>query len=230
MLTSASRTGLLSGLALFALSLLPAEEKITFTELPVEGGKVYKECTVIETDAEGFLIRHAGGVSRISFFDVDEKIQEQFNFDPVEALRIYKIRQEVERARRKQLLLEAEKMKAAIARENARIEREEIARKEWPPVLAQVVHRSDAGLFVNAQRIEFVPTKTISTLGFELDGPPKRVLKPFSRTLIFLEGAKLANEGDKEWRGYVDPVSLKNTSHPQFPHKSVPVHLAVPPQ
>jgi len=222
-------------IALFCCSsILPAlfaeEASIEFEELQVEGGKVYRDCKVTASDAEGFLIRHSGGMARISFFDVGKEIQEQFDFDPVEALRIYKTRLEEERMRRKQLLLETEKQKAAIARRDAIREQERIAREEWIPVQAEIIDQTETGLFVNAQRITFVPTKVKSTLGFERDGPPKRILKPFSSGTIFLEKAKMSDSVEGKWLGYVHPQSAKGTSHPKFPKKTVPVHLAVPRQ
>jgi hypothetical protein len=205
-----------------------AEDELHFPELRLKSGPTYKNCTVTRTDPEGFLIRHEGGMARISFFDVEEEILKNFQFDPVEALKVYEMEQEKQRRLRKQAVFEVEKQKAKVAIEREQEALEKIARKTWTPIIGKVAHEIESGIFVHAKEVKFVPTTELSTLGFERPGPPKRILKPFSKDLIFLPIPRSQNEKNPEWHGYIKPHSIKRVAHPRFPEKTVPVHLAVP--
>ncbi|MEX2579671.1 MAG: hypothetical protein WD342_11490 [Verrucomicrobiales bacterium] len=199
-----------------------------FEVLESGDGTLLEDCRVMRVETDGLVLQHREGVAHVSFFDLPREVQERYDFDPVEALRAYKERTATERERRQRALLATEKRKAAEQRAAAEKERYEMARREWMPAEATIVETKDDGSYAKARRITLVPTKTVSTLGFEREGPPKRVLKSFGAGTVFLKlSAPAANPGAR-WRGYIDPVSRGTVVDPASGLETVPVHHAVP--
>lgn len=201
--------------------------KADFATLERKDGTVLHECFISRVETDGLVLRHRDGVAHVSFFDLPTEVQQQYDFDPVAALKEYKERIAIDRERRKKMVLEAEKHKAAEVRALAERELYEIAKRDWMPAEATVVAKRETGFYARAKKVVLVPTKIISKLGFENDGPPKRKLERFGPSIIFLkESAPNVAVGGK-WRGYIDPVSLETREFPPAGPGKVPVHKAV---
>jgi len=211
------------------LSVAEGEEPPDFARLTVGDDTVYRDCHVVRAESDALVIRHDRGVARVSLFDLPSDIQEKYEFDPVTAMAQYKRDLERQRVLKKTLLHEAEKAKAAEAARQAeeRLQRE--AEQTWVPAEGRILLRRPDGLFVAAQRIVMVPTKTKSTLGLPIDGPPRRELAPFSSEsgTVFLAGATPL-EGHPYWQGYIEPFSSgQRTLRIRATARPVPVHRAV---
>ena len=205
----------------------PAEEP-DFGELKTTDGTILRDCRVKRVNADGLVLEHSKGVSHVSFFDLPFKIQEQYDFDPVAALGEYNTRIAAERARRKEMVLQAEEQKAEAIRIAATDERYEIAKSEWVPAEGKILLKRDGGFFIQANRIVMVPTKVVSKLGFESEGPPERKLSRFGPGLIFLKIEKDAVvESGEVWQGYIDPVTVQTTHFPPTGAHNIPIHRAI---
>jgi len=201
--------------------------KADFATLETKDGTVLHKCFVSRVETDGLVVRHSGGVAHVSFFDLPPDIQKKYDFDPVTALKDYKSRIAIDRSRRKQMLLETEKQKAAEVRVLAELELYEIAKREWIPAEATIIAKREKGFFARARKIVLVPTKVISKLGFENDGPPKRELRQFGPGIIFLKQTAPGAVPGGKWQGYIDPVSLETRDFPPAGPGKVPVHNAV---
>lgn len=206
------------------------EPEPDFAKLETLAGEAYLDCHLVRSDAEGLLIRHRGGMARISFFDLPAEIRDRFEFDPVTALRLYRERQAEERSARKERLIAAERYRAGIAEKKALEDRRDRARSEWIPVEASILRLVEDGLLLRADRIVFEPTTETSTLGFERPGPPRKVLRAFAPEIILIDLSPFPQPDPSEasWKGYVEPqsrdsVSVAGRSEP------VPRHRATPP-
>lgn len=200
-------------------------DKADFAELKTTDGTTLLDCRVKRVDADGLVVEHSKGVSHLSFFDLPTQIQKQYDFDPVAALEEYNTRIAAERMRRKEMLLEVEKQKAEAIRIAARDERYEIAKAEWIPAEGKIALKRDDGFFLSAKRIVMVPTKVISKLGFENEGPPKRELHRFGFVYLAVENDDVVS--GITWQGYIDPVTVRTTHFPPTGERDVPIHRAV---
>ncbi|NRB76284.1 MAG: hypothetical protein HRU46_18135 [Verrucomicrobiales bacterium] len=233
-MSSSSSIAICLAIPFFAWTLIsPADEKQSgpakpdFETLETRKGEVFHNCSVSRVEADGLVIKHDGGMARVSLFDLNSSIQARYDFDPIEAMDAYKRDQVAERARRKQILLETEKFKAAQERKAAQEQLYLVAENEWIPCEGTVLSHTSDGIVTDLYQISLVPTTEISTLGFEREGPPKRQLNKFSAGSIFLRhvGQGLAI-GDK-WRGYVDPAPYQQPLGPKQEKQKHPVHRAV---
>ncbi len=202
-------------------------DKVDFAELKTKEGTLLRDCRVKRVNADGLVVEHSKGVSHLSFFDLPSEIQERYDFDPVAALEEYRTRIAAERDRRKGMVLEAERQKAEAIRIAARDERYEIAKAEWIPAEGKIIQKQDDGFFIQAKSIVMVPTKVISKLGFENEGPPKRELYRFGPGLVYLRVEKGDVISGKTWQGYIDPGTVQTTRFPRTGATDIPVHRAI---
>lgn len=199
-----------------------AGEAGKLAEIRTIQGAVYSDCQVLRVETDALLIRHRNGMAKVSFFDLDTDLRKRYGFDPVAGMKKRRTDLEQQRERRWEQFWEREKWESE---KKSRQELEDFqakARREWMPITARVLRRTDRGAFVQASRITFVPTKTKSTLGFEIDGPPKKQLVPFKPDVIFIEATGIDGEF---WQGYLDPVTRESISNGH--DESIPVHRAV---
>ena len=195
--------------------------------LETKKGIVYHNCYVSRVEIDGIVIKHDGGMARISLFDLHASIQDYFNFDPVAAMAAYKRDKEVDRKLRKQVLLETEKFKAAEKRRAAQKELESLAVKNWIPAEGTIVKKTKEGIELPLYRIVLVPTEEISTLGLKREGPPKRQLHKFNaENVILMHVGEDQSIGDK-WQGYVDPAPYRQPLAPYPKKQNIPVHRAI---
>jgi len=201
--------------------------KPDFEILETKKGEIFRNCFVSRVEKDGLIIKHDGGMARVSLFDLAPAIQGKFNFDPIEAMEAYKRDQALEREQRKQILLETEKYKAAEQRKAAQEALYLIAENEWPPAEGIILTKTAEGIVVDLYRISLIPTKEISTLGFEREGPPKRQLNKFSAGNVFLRHVGQDQAIGDKWRGYVDPAPYQQPLGPKTTEQTYPVHRAV---
>lgn len=204
-----------------------AESPPDYPVLETKDGKQYNDCYILESDQESLLVKHRGGIARVSLFDLDAEIQAKYEFDPIEALKVYKDRLEAERERRKSRLLEAEKFKAEQDRLETIDRKYETAELDWTPVEAKVLRTTESGAFVKARKVVFEPRFKKSTLGFTVPDTPERKLVPFGKEKIFLEFLDQIPPRGKTWKGYVNPASLEMKVDPANRKRTVPVHEAI---
>ncbi len=202
-----------------------ATDPVDYLELQVGDDKILRNCRVTRKEADALIIAHSGGIARVSLFDVNPEIQKDYDFDPIAALDKYKKDQLVLSKMRKDRFLKAEKYKALEAAKADKERAYEAATKEWIPATGVVEKVNRKGVFVSAAKITFVPTKMKSTLGFTVDGPPKKVLKPLESGMVCLTGIE-AKVG-AHWRGYINPVCLQHVSFKPDEPLDISVHEAV---
>lgn len=177
----------------------------------------------VEPDA--LVVRHAGGMARVSLFDLGPELQARYDFDPVIALKQYEADLAIQREKEKTAVLETEKRRAAAIRAEAAREQLELAKNEWVPVEAEVLAIRDEGALLRASRIVLVPTQVRSTLGFLNPGPPKRVLEPFSgRAVLLIDPPAELKPGDR-WKGYLNPLAERFLIDPGTGLPTIPAHL-----
>ncbi len=196
----------------------------TIALLETTDGRQYRNCIIKRVEEDGLIVQHDVGVVRISFFDLPASLQRAHDFDPVAAMQ--KRKEDLARNRewRWERFWKTREHEAALAEERAREQLRKKARLEWIPVEATVVRRIGDGAFVRAKKIEFVPTKVRSVLGFERDGPLRKTLVPFSPDVIFIEGAEIRG---RSWLGYVEPFANGTRAFPPDSDKQVASHRAV---
>lgn len=204
-----------------------------YEKLTLKDGTSFLDCRIIRAEPDGLLVEHSAGVAKLSFFDLSEAVQAEWGFDPFRAMDFYKASQETERAQRWRLFWERQQFESEQAKKRDQELLQEKAEREWIPVEAEVIRKVDEIRFLaRCKRITFQPTKTRSKLGFEIDGPPKRVLIPFAKGPVILqlavEGSKLPKPGET-WKGFVHP---NGAGQETYSVRGVPgsarTHLAAP--
>ncbi len=192
-----------------------------YEKLTTRDGGVYKDCQVIRADPAALLVKHTTGMARLSFFDLSEEVQAEWGFDPFLAMKVFKAENERERALRWRLFWERQQYESDQARQETEQRLRDTARREWIPVEATVLARIEdedgPGFVAECWRVTFRKTKTRSTLGFEIDGPPKRVLMPLREGAVILRPAISSDPMPRvggAWSGYVDPDSEGKGSYP----------------
>ena len=199
-------------------------KKPDFPELTTKDGRILRNAFVTAVEPDALLIRHEGGLARISLFELSPEIQARYDFDPVNALKVYQKNLEIDRERRKAQLLEAEKYRADAEKAQATRETLQMAKNEWIPVEATVSKITEAGALIHARRITMVPTKVRSTLGFLNDGPPERVLEPFSPRALLLKDPPVTLKRGDLWKGYLNPVPDSFVIDPASGLPTIPAH------
>jgi hypothetical protein len=195
-----------------------------YPELVTKKGEIFRKVTVLRVDPDALLVRHEGGMARVSLFDLGPEVRARYDFDPVEALKRYQADLAVQREQRQTAVLEAEKRRAAAIRVEAAREQFEVAKVEWAPVEAEVLAIREEGALLRASRIVLVPTQVRSTLGFLNPGPPKRVLEPFSgRPVLLLDRPAALKRGD-QWKGYLNPLAERFVIDPGTGLPTIPAH------
>ena len=202
-------------------------KKPDFPELTTKDGRVFRNAFVTSVEADALLLRHEGGLARVSLFELNSEIQARYDFDPVTALKVYKENLEVDRERRKTQLLDAEKYRASLDKAQVAKETLQLAKAEWIPVEATVAKVTEAGALIRARRITMVPTKVRSTLGFLNDGPPKRVLEPFGAGAVLLKDPPPSLKQGDLWKGYLNPVPDSFVIDPASGLPTIAAHAGV---
>ena len=198
-----------------------------YPELVTRKGATFRKVTIMRVDADALLVRHEGGMARVSLFDLGPELQARYDFDPVEALKRYRADLAVQREQRQTAVLETEKRRAAAIRAEAQREQLEVAKTEWTPVEAEVIKIQDEGALLRAKRIILVPTQVRSTLGFLNPGPPNRVLEPFyGLPILLLDPPGTMRRGDK-WKGYLNPLAERFVIDQGTGLPTIPAHLGV---
>ena len=182
----------------------PADE---YPELVTKKGETFRKVVVMRVEADALLVRHEGGMARVSLFDLGPDLQARYDFDPVVALKRHQADLAIQREQRQTALLETEKRRAAAIRAEAAREELELAKAEWVPVEGNVIALTEEGVLLRAKRIQMVPTQVRSTLGFLNEGPPKRVLEAFSPGPVLLLDPPANLQPGQEWKGYLNPVN-----------------------
>lgn len=210
-----------------------AEKPVDYPELKLKNGKTYLDCRVVRIEPDALLVQHRGGMARLSLFEMPEAIQKAHGFDPFAAMEHARAEMDRQRELRWKLFWEKQEYESGQARvaEQEAILRE--AAREWVPVEATILRRLDDGVVLaSCRRVAFEKTKTKSTLGFVIDGPPRRVLVDFGDGPLALRFAVPIGDtpaSGSVWKGYVHPVSqgamdftLRGT------RQSAAAHLAAP--
>lgn len=222
--------GVLPWLATIALSLLDvsfgpaADPPDQFEVLTTVHGKTYYDCTVKRVDVDGLFIEHRDGLGKVSFFDLDESIQNQFEFDPIAGIKKYQEKLKRNRELKWRRFWAEEREEAETAK---RAEREQflaIVKETWVPVEARMVRRSEKGAFVRASQIVWEPTKTRSKLGFEVDGPSRKKLVRINPGVIFIRTEDIKTG---LWTGYIEPDPVGYTSYSGDGVANTPIYRAV---
>jgi len=208
---------------------LPAQEKVSDPfplKLETKKGLVLHDCKLKRVESDALIIEHRDGVARVLLFDLDETFQSQYGFDPVAAMEKYKIDQKVQREQKWQRFWEAQQYRETVAQQEERQKLLEQAKTSWTPVEATVKKVTKDGIFVSAKRITFIPTKTKSTLGFEIDGPLRKTLVPMDPDVIFIRNT---NTNHGRWEGYVEtfPSGTATLSSYQGKESQVPSFRAI---
>lgn len=202
-------------------------------ELTTKDGRIYRECRILRAEPDALLVRHAAGVARLSLFDLPEPIQQQYRFDPSTAMAHARSRLERERDQRWRLFWERQEFESGQARiaEHESIQR--VGEREWVPVEARIVqHLDESAALARCRRVTFEKTQVKSTLGFLVDGPPRRVLVDFAQKAVVLRFA-VPLEGRPAvgtvWKGFVNPAADGETTFRyRGVEQSAPAHRAVP--
>lgn len=183
----------------------------SYPEIVMKDGRVYRGCEVLRREPDALHVKHQSGVARLSFFDLPESIQREHGFDPVVAMRHARAEMDRQRDLKWKLFWERQNYESEQARvaEYEAIARE--AAREWVPVEATILRRlGPDAVLASCRRITFEKTTTKSTLGFTVEGPPRRVLVDFGDGPIALRFAvppgTVPGRGGV-WQVYVYPVS-----------------------
>jgi hypothetical protein len=75
-------------------------------------GKEYKNATVSRIEADGVVLKHKSGISKVYFAELPKEVQERFHYDPAKAAQFNAAEQ------------------AAIAQSNAKVEPEATAKEK----------------------------------------------------------------------------------------------------
>lgn len=219
---------------LMVAALLPARgaepAAASYPELKTRDGKVFHDCRVVRAEPDALVVEHRGGVARLSLFDLPESVQQAHGFDPFAAMEFYKARAEWQRELKWKMFWEkqaheADQAKAADLEATLRT-----AQAEWVPVEATILQRlGDDAVLARCRRVVFERTRAKSTLGFDIEGPPKRKLVDFGEAAIVLRMV-VPGEIGAEWKGYVNPVSegthafrYRGTPQSAAAHRAAPV-------
>lgn len=211
----------------------PKKGPETYDELTLRDGSVYEKCRVIRADPDALLVEHSRGMARLSLFELPVTVQEEWGFDPFKATEHFKAEAARQRGLRWRLFWERQEYESEQARQQDEERLLATAAREWIPVEATVLQRlEDGSLVARCQQVTFKKTKTKSTLGFEIDGPPKRTLVPFGNGPLILRVAVSSgappNTGSV-WKGFVHPVSEGEMSyHTRGQSYQAPAHAAAP--
>ena len=138
---------------------------IDFEKLETIDNKVYEQVTVRKIEPDSLLIEHRIGIARISLFDLPIKIQEQYEFDPDEAIEHYKQREAEQRALRKEMLLKRVEHQAAEEAKTREKNLERLAKAQWIPVRAKIVAIKGNNALAHVDRVVIVPTRTKTVFG-----------------------------------------------------------------
>ena len=98
---------------------------------------------------------------------------------------------------------------AEKAQEKRQKEFEEKVLRDWTPVIATIKSISPTGSIAYCKRIAFKPTKTRSTLGSVIDGPPEKVTIPLKNNPVFLKDFTKHTHGistGESWELYIWPT------------------------
>ncbi|MCP5539568.1 MAG: hypothetical protein H7A53_03980 [Akkermansiaceae bacterium] len=210
------------------------ETPARFESLKTTKGKEYRDCVLVRAEPDALVIRHAGGMARVSFFELPKEIQDRFGFDPFEAIEAMNQLNRRNRETRWRMFWERQKHEAEQAELADARSLVATAESEWVPVEASVIQVfADGSFLASCQRVVFEPTKTKSKLGFEIDGPPRRKLVKFGSGRLVLRPELSAEKPSlaKTWKGYLCPwpegkrdVSYRGT-RTEFPsHRAVPAN------
>jgi len=201
-----------------------------FAKLSTKEGKVYKDCFVTRVEVDAITIRHSRGMARISLFSLSKELQDRYNFDPIAASRKADADEKIQRKTHWKLFWKKQKYEAAAAQKLAAAKLYQTAKQSWYPVEASIVKFKDSGAYVRARRILFLPTKVKSTLGFTVDGPPRRSTVPMSSGLIFIQNpfGKITALPGRKWKGYVESFPSGQAPNLSSGKEPVPRHRALP--
>jgi hypothetical protein len=218
---------------LIVAALLPAKgaepAAVSYTELKTRDGKVFHDCKVVRTEPDALVVEHRGGVARLSLFDLPEAVQQAHGFDPFAAMEFYKARADWQQDLKWKLFWEKQAHEADQAKAADLEAMLRTAEAEWVPVEATVIQRlGDGAVLARCRRVVFERTRAKSTLGFDIEGPPRRKLVDFGDGAIVLRMVAPVEIG-ADWKGYVNPVS--DGAH-AFTYRGVPqsasAHRAAP--
>jgi len=201
-----------------------------FESLATLDGKIYRQAIVRKVEPDSLLVEHAGGLARVSLFDLTEEIQQRYHFDHDQAMAHYKQREAEQRALRKQLFFERIRQDAEAEAEARQEALENTVAADWIPVRASIVSLHGDDALARVDRIILRPTRTINAFGSEsLPGAPEKHYVPIASVPVVLKG--IAAGADQSifgefWNGYVWPdgeVALD----PNFPEEKTPVYRAM---
>lgn len=193
-------------------------------ELRTKKGEVFYDCVVKRIEEDAVTIQHREGVARVSFFDLDERMQSDQEFDPVAAMKKYKVDRKNLRDLKWRQFWARQKYEAEVAEREEQSKFLQEVKTKWTPVEANVLETAPGGAFVRAKVITFQKTKTKSTLGFEREGPLRKSLVPFKPSVIFITASGISG---KIWAGYLEPAASGTRPHPLREFDRVPIYRAV---
>ncbi len=201
-----------------------------FAEIRTTTGKVYKNCFVKKVEPDALTIRHTKGMARISFFSLNKELQNKYNFDPITAVKKANLDEENRRKTHWKLFWEKQQYEASEANRVAAAKLYQKAKRTWHPIQGQIVRLQNGGAYINANRIVFIPTKMKSTLGFTVDGKPKKVITPMTPGLIFIQNphGKITTAPGQKWEGYIEPFSTDKVANLSNGKETIPLWRAVP--
>ncbi|MDF1815203.1 MAG: hypothetical protein P1V20_23585 [Verrucomicrobiales bacterium] len=194
------------------------------SEFTTKKGVTLTNCKVKRVETDALIVEHDDGIAKVSFFDVSKELQDKHGFDPVAAMDKYRRDLKVQRDLKWKRFWEGQEHESKMAAREQREKFLKTAKETWIPIEADIQQVKSGGAYVAASRITFVPTKTKSALGFEIDGPPRKKLVPFQPRVIFIEAPGITG---KKWLGYLEPTAHGTTNHPQGIGNDIPMYRAV---
>ena len=195
-----------------------------YTQIKTRQGRIFHDCAVKRIEIDALVVQHREGIAKVSFFDLGEELQRAYDFDPVAALKKYKADRERMRELKWRQFWANAKHEAEQVEQAEREKFLEEVKATWTPVEAAVLQTSAQGAWVRAQRICFVPSRSVSKLGFERNGPLRKTLVPWRPDVIFIAAPGIS--GDR-WRGYLEPAASGTRPHPLRKDDRVPSYRAV---
>lgn len=207
--------------------------KPDFAELRTIDGKTFQNVYVKRIEPSALVILHSEGVARVSLFDLPTRLQLKYDFDPIAAMKAEVKNAAEESERRRSQMRDQMTQVAALEKARAESDLIQLAKSDWIPVEADVVKVANGSVIIRPKRVSLVPTRILSTLGLPREGPPRRVLEPFTPEFIVLDEEIPSNspggvlEPGSRWKGYLNPLPDRIQRLPEGEANQLPVHQGV---
>jgi cation transport ATPase len=113
-------------LPLQLLLVLLTANAIFASDITTRDGKTYKHAKVTGVDADGLRIMHSTGVTKVSFDNLPDEIQKEYNYDPAKVAAFRKAAEEAKKAETERAAAaQRERERIALQAEQERRQQEE---------------------------------------------------------------------------------------------------------